>query len=113
VPLLIDPSDLFSGYTVNSKISFIANSIVQIVAADPRRVALTFGYCSGTTVAISTLNNVSVVTGIQVPGTLPPVKFCLMLDGALVSQAWFGISAMAGGNILVLETFFDPGKTRF
>lgn len=110
--MLVNPSDLFAGYTVTSRILFIANAIVQVVASDPRRVSLSIYYCSGTTTSLSTLNNVQVTSGVTIAATTPPLKLCLMLDGGLTSQAWYGIGPMGGGNILVCETFFDPSKTR-
>lgn len=108
--MLYDPAELFPGYTIRNTFRFTANAVDVIAFVEPRRIALTVYYISGTTLSLSPFANVTQTTGIQLTATIPQFKMVLALDGAQCSQQWYAISAMGGCNYIVFETLFDPGK---
>lgn len=76
----------------------------QIAAPSTTRIALVIGAVNGSTIAVSTLADVTAVSGFEANTQEPVLTITYDVWGELVRQAWF-VVVTGNANVMVAETF--------
>lgn len=83
---------------------------VQILPANPLRVAIIFGWVSTNRVMVLNRENPSVNVGFSLPTSMQPIVFHIRDFGTMIQDAWFGVASGATPTLTYAEVLLPASE---